>query len=206
MDFKNEIEEELREIAPKLASLERKHPFTIRENYFEELSSHIFLALNINMTKPDEKAASGSKEHPFLVPGNYFENLPASILSAIKEQPLQEEKHIQRSPLRTLSSNKIWLAAASVALLVVLSVWMFNRSSDFSPNTTNEFAETNIEATSDNLLLSASEVDEALIVELLVSERGEGTGNSGIPGSKDQAGEPSLMDVLDVDPQLLEEI
>jgi hypothetical protein len=55
-----------------------------------------------------------------LLPDNYFNDFPSAILSRIKTEKLQnKEIAIVFSVRRKISDYKVWLAAASVAVLLL---------------------------------------------------------------------------------------
>ena len=87
MQISTEIYNELNEISPLLAGIEKKHIFSVPQGYFDTLSINILKKINID-----------SAEFKLAVPEGYFENLSTSVLNKIKslnEDPSQE--------LRTLS-------------------------------------------------------------------------------------------------------
>lgn len=88
MQFSTEIYNELNEISPLLAGIEKKHILSVPEGYFDTLSINILKQINSN-----------SADFKLTVPEGYFENLSSSVLNKIKslnEDPAHE--------LRALSS------------------------------------------------------------------------------------------------------
>ncbi len=87
-----QIEEELRRIAPELAKIPRKNPFSVPENYFAENKNRLlglFSALA-------EDSSSGPKKEGFTVPEGYFEQLPGLIMARIEaeENPKEEIRSV----------------------------------------------------------------------------------------------------------------
>lgn len=79
---------ELREISPLLAGLERVNVFTVPQDYFDKISSSILLKL-------DQDQISGkAMALPLEAPAGYFENLSSNILSRIKSESLHESNEV----------------------------------------------------------------------------------------------------------------
>lgn len=93
MQSTNNILNELRELSPLLAGMEKVNVFTVPEGYFESLAEDIVAGLNIekepafNTINPEKTAD---------VPAGYFEGLADTILARIKNENAADE-------LRTLS-------------------------------------------------------------------------------------------------------
>ena len=82
MQFSTEIYNELYEISPLLAGVEKKYIFSVPDGYFDTLSINILKQVNTD-----------SAEFKLTVPDGYFENLSSSILNKIRslnEDPAQE--------------------------------------------------------------------------------------------------------------------
>jgi hypothetical protein len=74
-------DDELKGMAPKLSSIQKKEAFSVPDNYFDSLSDKIMDKIS---SVPDfEKAAV---TNPFTVPENYFEKLPLAIMSRIEAE------------------------------------------------------------------------------------------------------------------------
>jgi len=90
MKFSTEIYEELNNISPLLAGIEKQNIFSVPEAYFDTLSINVFKKITAN--------TFNSNKDVLTVPEGYFENLSNSVLNKIKllqDDPAQE--------LRTLS-------------------------------------------------------------------------------------------------------
>jgi hypothetical protein len=82
MSVNKEILNELMEISPLLAGLEKVNPFSVPAGYFEGLDEHL-----LTMAKIDEKSPvlqTVTLKNPMQVPEGYFDTLAVSILSKIK--------------------------------------------------------------------------------------------------------------------------
>lgn len=96
MQTSNDISNELKELSPFMAGLEKVNPFTVPKGYFDVLSDDIFVALK-------EEYPGSIRIHTIPeaeVPQGYFENLADNILSKIK---VQENTETAASELRALS-------------------------------------------------------------------------------------------------------
>ncbi|WP_374166878.1 hypothetical protein [Arcticibacter sp. MXS-1] len=71
------------EEAPVLASMRKESPFTVPDNYFNELSENIRSRAGLEQLKSND---AGLK-----VPDGYFESLEEQILSAVKLDSIKEE-------------------------------------------------------------------------------------------------------------------
>lgn len=86
MENRNEILNELKEISPLLAGLEKENLYTVPEGYFEGVAGNLLQVVqdeNAGLLKHISRQQQGA------VPEGYFDNLAAGILEKIKAQ--QEE-------------------------------------------------------------------------------------------------------------------
>ena len=74
MNVKNEILEELQEMASPLAGVTRVMPFPVPNGYFEAFAGAI---INNITCEP----GNWVKQNPYTVPGSYFEELPGELLA-----------------------------------------------------------------------------------------------------------------------------
>jgi len=108
--MKKEILEEIENIAPNLVKIGNRNPFTLPEQYFENLELEEGVSVKSDMQK---------------MPADYFINLSDEIIGMAKS----------KSTSRLISINaKRWLAAASVALLFVASYSLMNSSENIDEN------------------------------------------------------------------------
>jgi hypothetical protein len=91
----NDILNELKELSPLLAGLEKVNVFTIPEGYFDSISTTVLVAAK----EEKNKLPLFSGQSVFDVPVGYFESLPENILAKIKE-----EKNTHVDELRELSA------------------------------------------------------------------------------------------------------
>ncbi len=78
MKGKNDILDELHEISPLLASIEKKNIFTVPENYFSQLAERITV---FNFLNQDQKSGTQNIQQ---VPEGYFNTLSDQIISKIR--------------------------------------------------------------------------------------------------------------------------
>lgn len=82
MENRTDILNELREISPTLAAIEKVNIFSVPGGYFESLSADILLGIHTESGLPEL-----ASPEPFAqVPEGYFEQLAGSILNKIKAQ------------------------------------------------------------------------------------------------------------------------
>lgn len=98
MKNNNEIIEELKEIAPKLAGLQARNSFAVPENYFAQLPIQL-----LHKIKEEElwEASPEPTLSPLLqslknkqslgIPQNYFQNSAAQIINTIRSEQVAEE-------------------------------------------------------------------------------------------------------------------
>lgn len=83
MDNSNDILNELREISPLLANLEKRNLFTVPKGYFEGVADNL-----LHLVKYEESnfLAGVKKQKISSVPEGYFDSLAETILNKIKTQ------------------------------------------------------------------------------------------------------------------------
>ena len=83
MENSNDILQELREISPVIAGIQKVNVFTVPMGYFTSLSDDILASL-----KEEGIGLPGMASHPvsYEVPAGYFDDLATTILSRIKAQ------------------------------------------------------------------------------------------------------------------------
>lgn len=97
MAINTAILNELMEISPVLARIERVNPYTVPAGYFEGLDEHL-----LTMTRFEEHAPvleGIAMKNPMQVPQGYFDSLAGSIISKIKAS----ENHSGEDELRSIS-------------------------------------------------------------------------------------------------------
>ena len=83
METKNDILNELNELSPLLAEMEKLNVYTVPEGYFEGLSTLIQMGIQ---ESGEGVLNSISRQHTASVPSGYFENLADTIMNRIKEE------------------------------------------------------------------------------------------------------------------------
>ena len=106
MSVKPEILNELMEISPLIAGLERKNPYTIPEGYFEGLDISI---LEIVRADDNPSLLQGiAMKNLMQVPEGYFDLLAGSILDRIKaEQPQSVDEELRSISPMLYSMDKV---------------------------------------------------------------------------------------------------
>ena len=113
----NEIVQELKSMGSALASLSRKTPYIVSDDYFSSLPAAV-------LTKAVESSLTDRlpRNSPYAVPSGYFEQMPQQILSKVKSH--QEQHQTKVIPL----DNSIWKGirwAAAAVLLVIAGFGTF---------------------------------------------------------------------------------
>ena len=106
---KNDIVNELKEIAPLIADIGKKNPYSVQVDYFTFLTGSIFFHVRLSQLKnPGEL---------FSVPNGYFENLADSILSEIYNSNVKneaEQELLEIAPLlNTINKENIFSVPAN---------------------------------------------------------------------------------------------
>lgn len=184
----NEIDIELRQLSPAVASLPRKVPFRLPENYFFELPSVILEKI------PYEIPAK--TEIPFEVPDSYFAGFPQQVMTAIRNAEADDElptvlQSISREMpysvpegyfsqdrfkappaevskpvlMRPVHSFRRYAVAASVTALLAVSAWLVFPKTGASSDPALSYQE----AKSLNIGAALSVVDEG-VLEAYVKE------------------------------------
>lgn len=128
MAIKAEILNELMEISPALARMERVNPYTVPAGYFIGLDEHLMTMAKIDEHSP---ALQGiAMKNTMQVPEGYFEGLASSILNKIKA----EENLSVDDELRSLSSmlytlDKVNVYKAPTGYFETLSEELLNKVS-----------------------------------------------------------------------------
>lgn len=95
MEINSDILNELKDISPVLAGMQKTNVFTVPEGYFEKLDTDVLLALKAEGALL--KTISGS--HSASVPEGYFESLADTILSKIKTADNTQDELENLSPV-----------------------------------------------------------------------------------------------------------
>lgn len=94
MKISEEILNELKEISPVLAKMDRDNPFSVPEGYFSALSDRLLINIKIYAEQADTSINSAR------VPDGYFNDLSSQILNEIKNQDKSVEEFTLLSSLR----------------------------------------------------------------------------------------------------------
>jgi 2-iminoacetate synthase ThiH len=97
MKVSEEILNELREISPSLAKMDRSNPFSVPEDYFSTLSERMLINTKIYAEQADSSINSAR------VPEGYFDNLSSQILNKIKNQDISGEEFPLLSSLKDVN-------------------------------------------------------------------------------------------------------
>lgn len=138
MTRKEEIKNELLEIAPYLAKLNLTHGFTVPKDYFQELPESVMEELS--------PLASLKKSKAFSIPENYFESLPDLVMDQIRAEE-EAVAEVAPTPVPQAAPQPNWLdelinsiavffqpkyalRLAGIALVVAAGFFVFNNSGD----------------------------------------------------------------------------
>src|SRR3982750_4699179 len=86
MENSNPILNELMEISPLIAGINRRMPYMAPDGYFETLPVQVLLRIGIEEKAGDDPVLAINKEAVYEVPAGYFEGLAGSILNRIKAE------------------------------------------------------------------------------------------------------------------------
>ena len=103
MKNSNDIWNELKELSPVLAGMEKVNVFTVPEGYFERLVDDILMSLK---KEEGDLVNRFTKISTLQVPQGYFESLADNILNTIKTQESTTEELRDLSPLLHGVQNK----------------------------------------------------------------------------------------------------
>ncbi len=104
MNQPDNILNELRELSPAVAGINRTNVFSVPEGYFESLSGLLLLRASAENTL--QKSVQGTT-----VPEGYFENLAGNILNRIKNEKSQETDDIS-AIVSAIGRNNIYAVPA----------------------------------------------------------------------------------------------
>lgn len=197
MEREEEIQNELNQWAPLLASLPREHPFNVPANYFASAAQHMLQKIQETV---DENIPSEIKDidHPFDHPATYFDELPAAILSKIKGGPLERRRQ-GIFPIVRFLKREVRLIAAAVAAILVFGTIALLQQIAINNNQQGAAQNSNDES---NLILQVAEVDEEVIVNLFLEDQTLDKATLSDPVSSD----PTLLDVTDIDDEYFDDI
>jgi hypothetical protein len=113
----NSVDEELADLSSFLGTVKREMPFSVPQNYFEELADHVLQSAKAIDFVNDEaenipSLLKGLKDkNVYTTPLGYFENFSGSVLSKIKNEP-------KKAKIISIGSRKTWLRVAAAAIVV----------------------------------------------------------------------------------------
>lgn len=118
MKRNEEILQELKMIAPVLASVERKNFYQVPEGYFEQAKLNLLDLIDTHVVKEELTAVAPhlsplEKKSTFEVPANYFASFPQKMMTRIAEE--------QTTP--DLSATPGWLIQLNTLVEDVFSVF-----------------------------------------------------------------------------------
>lgn len=173
--------------APTLAAMEKTNPFSVPENYFSEMASHVNARISIEQFD-NSKAL-------FEVPEDYFEELPERILSASRLPQIEQQDdsslftvpdgyfdklrqntlskvRAQKRPAKVRQFFSSWVTyAAAACITAVVAVGVF-RSNVEGENIEAKFADIPSDEIVNYLQLYSDVGDAPVILESLGEEAG----------------------------------
>lgn len=163
MNIKDNIEPEydINNIAPRLASLPKLSPFSVPENYFENLSVKItekcVSAEDVKFVAPVQ--VNIEKMNPYSVPVNYFEELPYIIVERCTKT--QTESKLA-TLIAYIQNHKLSLTLVAAAVAMFIAVKFAPTDSPIRERVGATITAEDI--SNSNYLL---DIDEAFIIEQL---------------------------------------
>lgn len=115
--IKGTVANELLQLSPTLAGIQKVNPFTVPENYFEQVEAELNLHVKGDVMPSTLEEAKNLQ--PFEVPVGYFEQLSDSILQKVKAQ--------RTAKVVTMAGriNAIWKYAAAAVFTGVLALGVY---------------------------------------------------------------------------------
>jgi hypothetical protein len=125
--------DELAGLSSVLSGIDKKTPYTVPDNYFNELPGNIVSgsqaveAANEELENLSPLMLSLKAVNVFTVPGGYFEELPGIILSKVSKAPVTNMKVVNGNFGRRII--KYAAAAAVIGLMITTGFFIVNRNS-----------------------------------------------------------------------------
>ena len=101
--------DELQQISPFLAGINRAMPYSIPDGYFENLGNEAPFLIRDEVL-PQSLSMAG-KAMPYLVPNGYFENLSGNIISKLE---------IEKPKAKVVSFSRGWMKYAAAAVITAV--------------------------------------------------------------------------------------
>ncbi len=105
MESTNDILNELKELSPVLAAMEKVNVFTVPEGYFERLSEDIVACIGYEKGIAATISPAVKTED---VPQGYFENLAETILAKVKNESAADELRILSPMLYSVQNENVF--------------------------------------------------------------------------------------------------
>jgi hypothetical protein len=105
MESTNDILNELKELSPVLAAIEKLNVFTVPEGYFERLSDDIVAGIGYERGVAD---IASSTDKAVDVPQRYFENLAETILARVKGESASDELRSVSPMLYSIQNENVF--------------------------------------------------------------------------------------------------
>ncbi len=105
MDYRAEILEEIRNLSPVIANIQKKNVYTYPHGYFDGLPERVCA-----LTSQPESDFLANKKTPYSVPPNYFETLSAQIMAQanLSKDVIAEELLTIAPFLNTIERKNVW--------------------------------------------------------------------------------------------------
>jgi len=191
---------ELKDISPLLYSSNIEHPFCVDESYFVELEENLRKRVEEEQKTLLEHIIPAQRQHVFEVPADYFEKSPQNILARVQNK----NHHVSKVIKLKIATKKVWLAAASIVILIGLTFGLLMRQPLFKVQDNQYLLSGSPSAYS--MLEDASEVDESTIIAMLIQEEAAEQ-QSTYPKLDDLNNldiENLLFEAVDIDPEFAE--
>ena len=161
--------DELEALAPLLAGISKKMPFTVPEGYFSQASEGLSELIKDDFVP---EFLQGNNTMPYAVPVGYFENLPDQILKKVGIK--QEAKVI------SINSTRKWMryavAAMVAGIIAVSSIFYFGDKPIDPASEPHEWVARKLKNVPDKELeefISTAEVNTTAIAKTEISQKTE---------------------------------
>jgi hypothetical protein len=200
MSHRNEIENELLEVAPLLGRLEHKPLYKVADEYFQALPSTI-------LRSAQNRISASAKPS---VPDNYFEDLPRRILKKINTRKMP----LGQTSVKWFEKKSVLAAAASIALIAVIAAYLLFQQQNNEPELLASQTKLTTEEIQQYLASNIYLIDEESVIQLLEESEANpaaGQANQTQPPAEGQNEASEIHSVImneteNIDPDLYNEV
>lgn len=121
MTIREEILQELREIAPNLAALEKKDPFLAPDGYFNANQEVMHEVLSDKEVRLPSSLQFAKGVNPFRVPEDYFANSKEALMQSVSNEADALPSFLQKAKVESFKVPEDYFASNQAALLAAIS-------------------------------------------------------------------------------------